>query len=154
MDFNESFLYSRVYDSRRGKKGTKLLFCLQVEPKRGERTVWNWVRNRRRRMDDHVKVFLHREDVSTVINGETGEGQEGRGGFTGRGSSRIKWKISTRNSSERERTLSAWRSPSVFNPSGLWNQETEKHVCKIHENFSSKVLKKTAHRGETSWIVW
>lgn len=98
-------------------------------------------------MDDHVKVFLHRQDVSTVINGETGQGQEGRGGFTGRGSSRIKWKISTRNSSEREREPSLPEGLPVFLT--LLDCETKRlrNTSVKYTKISAAKFKKKLHTG-------
>lgn len=104
-------------------------------------------RNKKSKMVDHVKVFLHRDDVSTVINGKTGEirkaGQIYRKRFLTDTIENLHKKFLSENPN-----LKVSRS-QFFKLRPFWIvrpkvTDRETCACKIHENFASKV--KTLHQ--------
>lgn len=58
---------------KRMEKNRSTVLLASQAKRRRENRLKQCVSNKRRRMGDDVKVFLHRDDVSTVINGKTGE---------------------------------------------------------------------------------
>lgn len=112
--------------------------------KRRENHLKQCKTNKRRKMGDLVKVFLHRDDVSTIINGKTGEirkaGQIYRKRFLTDTMENLHKKFLSENPN-----LNVSRS-QFFKLRPFWIMrpritDRETCACKIHENFTSKVQK-------------
>lgn len=106
-------------------------------------------RSQRRKMSDNVRLFLNRDDVSTLINGKLGEVRKGGQIYRKRFLSDTMGNLHKRFLKENP-GLNVSRS-QFFKLKPFWIvrpkvTDRETCACKIHENFSSKV-KKMHHLG-------